>query len=193
VIDPYDWKYSSHKHVLNGFKEDVGGVINHELTKPLFSHSLSTYTEFVQAGVDEITSDFYSKKKLSPIFGSEDFVSEVKTRISLDDKEVDRYQEYQKDKVLPKVLDTLSKSFNIPHSEIYKSRRGHFNYPKSMAIALLKELTNMTYKEISESLHQKSPNSVKSSLFQLRQNFKKKPDVHKCYLNLKSITSHRTT
>ncbi|MFT7638137.1 MAG: putative transposase, partial [Candidatus Omnitrophota bacterium] len=191
--DPYTWQYSSHKAIVDSFNDPLEALVSTNYVKQLFSDDLETYRGFHQAGVDEHTNEFYNNKKLAPIFGSEDFIQEIKERIELNDGEIEFYKQYNQDKLLPIILETISHAFLVSYQDIYSARKGRFNYARSMAIMLTKELTNMTYADIATSLKQKSANAVKDSVYQLKKNFKESPDMLNLYTGLKTATSHLTT
>jgi len=159
----------------------------------LFSDSKAAYIDFIQAGVDEITEKFYSRKKLSPIFGSEDRMQVIKERMDPVTKDVDCHREYNQDRLVPVIMKNVALYFTTPTDRIKHTKRGCFNYARSISALLLKELTNMTYREIAGFLEQKSPTAVKAGIFHLRKDFEKKSDIRKLYESLTIASSHLTT
>ena len=193
--DPYSWSYSSHKQLLDSFskKEVNQSTISIDYVKQLFSNDAKTYVEFHQAGVDDLTEEFFSQKKLPAIFGSEDFIDHIKEITNPIDKEVDFYKEYKQDQLVPHILDNVCLTFSSTHNDLCNVKKGRYNFARSIAALLLKELTNSTHQEIATLLKQSSSNAIRTAIFRLNQNFKDRQDIFEVYKSLRIACSHVTT
>jgi chromosomal replication initiation ATPase DnaA len=89
-------------------------------------------------------------------------------------------------------MSTVCESFEVGIADVCLAHKGKVNYARSITCLLLKELTNMTYKEIARELHQKSSLSIKTSMCRLRKDMDHNADLKELYEGLKRKCSQIT-
>ena len=81
------------------------------------------YKGFVEAGLDEATEQFYGKKKLSPIIGTESFIQRISQGIQ-PHREFTNTPQKAIDIGIDDVIRAVAKVFNVTEAELFNVPRG---------------------------------------------------------------------
>jgi REP element-mobilizing transposase RayT len=154
VQDPKDWLWSSHKAYLKAQDEEWLKVT--PILK-IFSKSLRkakrAYLEFIHGGIDPKTKAFFSAKKPGPIFGDVDFIEAIKEKFLArqDDqfREVPEVRPLKGERMIHRIKKEVSQKYKVSQETLCLSKRGERNRPRTMAVALARELSGLRLKELA--------------------------------------------
>jgi len=189
--ESYPW--SSHKNYLKNENEgrwlNVKSIL--ERFDPNPRKSIDQYLEFINAGNDVITEQFYQKKKMEGIFGPKDYVDKLKQK-HIHEKRIYDFQEIpearkiKNEQILKLITENVCREFKIDSEQLYKSVRGERNLPKQIAIKLAKELLRITNKTIASLFQIGSYKTVSSHLYRLTINLDENSKLEKQYQRIKA-------
>ena len=154
VQDLKDYPWSSHKDYLKAKDEEWLKVTP---TLKMFSKSLlaakKAYLDFIRDGIDPKTKAFFSLKKPGPIFGDVDFVESIKEKFLMkgDDvsKEVPEARWLHGERMVNRIKKEVSRKFNVSKEALCLSKRGEHNRPRTIAVALSRELSGLRLGELA--------------------------------------------
>lgn len=168
-LDQYPW--SSHQRYLDpGKKEDwlARGLLLSMLTSRK-SRQTAAYREFVdKESAREITS-FYAHKNLPSLLGDQTFTDWVKTTFqeSVDDQEVPEAQRLAPS--AEQVMTAVCGYFQIEQEQLTRSRRGHENMARDLAIYLVRVTSHDTLATIGAYFRIQSYSTVSSVVERVRR------------------------
>jgi REP element-mobilizing transposase RayT len=147
VDDPEDYHWSSHHHYLRSLKAPRWLALREVLS----GHGGQRgFHEFVLSGNEETLLEFYSSQKRSPMLGDEDFVSWVKGGgFSVSGEHVG-YETRVLRPAISSVVKAVAEVYQVSEEEIFQGRRGKRNEARQVAMYLIRELCDMSLKEIAE-------------------------------------------
>lgn len=154
VRDPKNYPWSSHRAYLKA-KDEAWLKVTPVLK--FFSKSLrsarKSYLEFIRGGVDPRTKAFFASKKPGPIFGDLDFVEQIKERFlaeKMDSSgEVPEARSIQGERLVSRIKKEVSRKFKVSEQTLLASRRGVLNKPRTVAVALAREISGLRLKELA--------------------------------------------
>ena len=154
VQDPKDYPWSSHEAYLKAKDEEwlkVGPTLK------MFSKSLrkarKEYLEFIRGGVDSKTKAFFGQKKPGCIFGDTDFVEGIKEKF-LEEKhsssaEIPEARVFHGEAMVNRIKKEVSHKFKVSEQMLCRSKRGEPNRPRTVAVALAREISGLRLGEIA--------------------------------------------
>jgi REP element-mobilizing transposase RayT len=153
VQDLTSYPWSSHNRYLKAQDEHWLCV-----TKPLsfFSNSpiktRRAYLDFIKDGIDPKTKAFFSFKKQNPIFGEDDFIDKIKNEFLSNNKKTEEISQVRPilgNLILARIDREVAKNFKVSQDQLCCSERGKHNRPRSVAIALARELSGLGLQEMA--------------------------------------------
>lgn len=156
IQDPKDYPWSSHRNYLKAKDEDWLKVIP---VLKIFSKTLKNarkaYLGFIKDGVDAKTLSFFKSMKPGPIFGDIDFIESIKEKF-LSPKDTHSKEEIPEARPLSgefmigRIKKEVSRKLGVHHDSLCLSRRGEHNRPRTLAVALARELSGLKLKELAD-------------------------------------------
>lgn len=109
-----------------------------------------SYQMFVEQGIDEMTGQFYDKKKLSAVMGSDGFRESIHSRLSAD-AEIPEIKRLKSAPSMASIIEVVSVLFAAPESEILQTIRGRGmkNHARSAAVYCCRKLAGLPLNEIA--------------------------------------------
>lgn len=155
VQDLKDYPWSSHGHYLKAKNEEWLKVTP---TLQFFSKSLKTarkaYLGFIRDGIDPKTKAFFNAKKPGPIFGDVDFIETIKERFLTkqgdQSHEVPEVRPLHGERMIHRIKKEVSQKFKVSQEMLCLSKRGEHNRPRTMAVALARELSGLSLGELAK-------------------------------------------
>ena len=178
-VEGYQW--SSHlAYVSNAQKWDW---LHKNMLLGMFAdrpnHAKRAYVSFVQMAVSPEISDFFSKKNLSPILGSEEFVNWVKGKFYQHKKDAEVPDSRRLAPMLSEIKQAVCGEYTIDEEVLGQSRRGEENEPRNVAIYLARKLSGLRLAEIGKEFGQLKYSSVSSIVFRMERLIFKKRALEK--------------
>ena len=146
----------------------------------------SKYCDFVGSGVDEKTLNFYKRKHIAPIFGSQSFKIKIKGNIARSLAE-ESLPDLKRTIDLPKISTIMTiacQYFKVDIYQLMNSKRGEINLPRLLGIYLSRNLGLHTYKNIAKHFSSLTPGGVRSALRRFATLLKEHPDVNEILRDL---------
>ena len=153
--DPKDYPWSSHGYYLKAKDEEWLKVTQ---TLKFFSKSLrsakSAYLNFIRDGIDPKTKAFFSLKKPGSIFGDVDFVENIKEKYLADPSassgEVPEARSIHGERMIRRIRKEVAQKFKVSQETFCLSKRGEHNRPRTLAVALARELSGLSLGELAK-------------------------------------------
>ncbi len=153
--DLRDYPWSSHRHYLKAKDEEWLKVV---LLLKVFSRSLSTarksYLNFIRDGIDPKTKAFFDQEKSGSIFGDVDFVEETKERFlganNTLSEEIPEVRSIHGKRLIVRIKKEVSRKFSVSEDALSFSRRGVRNRPRTIAVALAREISGLSLGEVAK-------------------------------------------
>ena len=194
VQDPKDWRWSSHGYYLNGKNEEWLKVTR---TLLYFSKTMrmakKAYLDFLKDGIDPKTKAFFSSKKLGPVFGDLDFIETIKEKFLVNEggvtKEIPETRPFQGDYLVNRIKKEVAKRFKISESSFVASRRGMSNSPRTLAMALAREVSGLQLKELAKHFNVGSYKTINAHHSKVMRLIKKDPKARRTYEALIEVIS----
>jgi len=162
TVDDYAW--SSHAGYLSSAKR--WDWLSRQLLLAMFSEKSTVakkkYKEFVKVEDTAEVLDFFDKKNLPSIFGTNSFVQYVKDEFFSLKKHREIPQSRQLAPTITDIKTAVCNVYGIQEQVLDKSIRGQFNEPRNLAIYLSRKLTRLKLAEICEAFTLGSYSSVSS-------------------------------
>jgi len=161
-VDDYAW--SSHPAYLSRGRQW------HWLeSKPLlamFTSRISAargrYRDFVQDGDSPELLEFFDKKNLPSLFGTDDFVAWIKEKFFAEKQHREIPQSQQLAPSIFAIKEAVCRSYGIPDEVLLTSIRGRVNEPRNLAIYLARRLSKLKLEDIASQFGLGSYSSVSS-------------------------------
>ena len=171
-LQKYQW--STHKIYLSDAKK--WKWLHKDYILKLFSKSkperIRLYKRFVLKETPEEINQIFARRNLPPVLGSQDFVDRIKdTFFNL--KNVEEIPETKRlAPGIDKIKHAVCMAYNIRESDLYVSRRGHFNEPRNVAVYLIRHLRNDTLKHVGEGFGIEKYSTVSSIVERVKKEMK---------------------
>ena len=168
VLDAYEW--SSHRGYLSKAKKwnwlDKDFVLS--LLSEHKNQQRRRYREFIAQEDSAEISRVFEKKKLPPLLGSKGFIDHIRNQFS-DSKQ---HIEVPESKMLApdreEIKALVSQIYGVSEEDLFKSKRGVFNEPRSVAIYLTRQLRGENLAEICRDYGLKTHSSASSAVEKVR-------------------------
>jgi len=172
--NPYDYIWSSYRSYVNE-------KLSIPWLKTCFTLNLISsvdlrlgYADFIMKGVDQKTRDFYNKKQLPSIFGDKKFIELHLEKIAPDMME-SFLTDINRTKLIPRkecILDCVMRYFQQTPNDLYRSVQGKRNDGKLIAIHLLRDIGQISHKEIAHMLGNVKPRSISVLIARVKKRIK---------------------
>lgn len=108
------------------------------------------YQDFIEAGIDQATADFYNKKKLAPILGQESFVRRLREDIKPHQEQPDS-RARSHDIAMGDILRAVAQVFETDETLILKTPRGRGqqNLARGAALYIARRVAGKSLNEIA--------------------------------------------
>jgi REP element-mobilizing transposase RayT len=164
-VDDFVW--SSHAGYLSRAKK--WDWLAKDLLLAMFSKRPATaskeYRKFVQGKETSEVLEFYDKKNLPSIFGTDNFVQWVKDEFFERKRHPEIPQTGQLAPTVAEIKEAVCRSYGITEIELTKTKRGHVNEPRNLAIYLSRKITRSKLEDIGKEFALGNYSSVSSAVF----------------------------
>lgn len=171
VKNPREYRWSSHRAYLSESdswkwlsRDFVLGMIDRKK-----SNQRNTYLDFIKQGESEEIQEFYEKKNLPSILGTDVFIAKIKALFS----KAKRHREIPQSRYLePSIKDIkeiISKAYKADIKSLSRSRRGISNEVRDVAIYLARLHTGKKLEEIGKEFAISSYSTVSSIIVKIRE------------------------
>ncbi len=161
-VDDYAW--SSHAGYLSSAKK--WNWLSKEFLLAMFSKkprvARKEYEAFAKVEDTTEVLDFFGKKNLPSIFGTDSFVQYIKDEFFNGKKHREVPQSRQLAPTIEDIKDAVCKIYGIREEVLAKTVRGQFNEPRNLAIYLARKLSRLKLEDIRKSFAMGSYSSVSS-------------------------------
>lgn len=169
-----DYSWSSHKGYLSVAKK--WDWINKKFILSMLSKNkkdwIRTYRKFVNVEDNSSIVSIFEGKKPPSIFGPQDFIDRIKSRYYQKDDVVEMPQTRELAPSIEHILKKVCKFYNVSIDDLYKTRRGEFNEPRSVAVYLARNIRLDSLVEISKVFHINKYSSTSSIIERLKERMK---------------------
>lgn len=171
-IDHYRW--SSHQAYLNGKKGP--DWLNSEALLSRFSRGrrgLREYQEYMHAPLEKEIEEYYSKQYYKPVLGGKEFVRWLMGKIGARVEEEKPESRRVFRPTLEEIVEATAKYYGKALREIRKTRRGHENEGKGMAMYLCRRLGGYKLTEIGQVMGVSKYSTVSSACLEMEERIKR--------------------
>jgi REP element-mobilizing transposase RayT len=171
VNKPDDYPWSSHKGYLSVSKK--WKWLHKEFILSLLTKNrkewVKEYRKFIAIENDEEIADVLERKKCLSVMGPETFINWVKGKYYTLKSDQDVPQAKELAPEANTVINAVCKFYNVSRDELYRSRRGHFNEPRNVAIFLTRKLRRDSLNEIGSQFQTKKYSSISSVIERMKK------------------------
>lgn len=137
------------------------------------------YLDFVQKDDSLIITDFFDKKNLPSILGSQDFIEWVKAKYYQLKKHHEIPQSQQLAPTMAEIKQTVAQSYGVEEQSLEQSKRGQMNEPRNIAIYLIRKHTGLCLDGIGKEFGLKKYSSVSSIVVRTENRLSKDKQLQK--------------
>lgn len=196
-LSKYPW--SSHKAYEKGKSKEswlnIDDLLGSFSEKRRIANKM--YKEFIDQKIDTEIDKFYFKPQQSSILGEDSFIKMIRERFVYPDKEdkieIKEKIEMQGEGRIEIINLEIMKYFGINEENIYSSKRGEVNVPRSMAILLSREFSGFKFPEIAKRYKIGNYRTVGTICYRFNEKLKSNKKLSKQYRKIKSICSQEWT
>lgn len=153
IKEPEGYRWSSHRSYLRRGK-GIDGLVTDEVLGRFHNKgtlAVEGYRRFIQEGMDKSTRELFKRRIWPAIWGSEQFMVEVKKRLrSKEGYEIPQLKKARPRVSLKQIEETICKLYSITRDQMSTKRRGHWNEPRNVALYLGRMMGGYTLKELGE-------------------------------------------
>lgn len=120
------------------------------------------YIEFVEGEDSDRVTEFFGRKSLAAIFGSQDFIKWVKAKYYQLKKDDEIPQSRQLAPTVVEIKEAVSRKYKVTTSSLEEGNRGQVNEPRNVAIYLARKHSGLPLKEIGKEFGFDKYSSVSS-------------------------------
>ena len=159
-----DYAWSSHPADLFGGKkwQWLGTRPLLAMFSPKVSVARDRYQKFIKDGDSPEVLDFFAKKNVSSLFGTDNFVAWVRKQFFADKQHNEVPQAQQLAPSVVEIKEAVCRSYGITEETLTTSIRGQVNEPRNMAIYLSRRLSRLKLEDIAKQFGLGSYSSVSS-------------------------------
>jgi REP element-mobilizing transposase RayT len=180
-LDAYKWcshrGYLTHERTCQWLHSDP--LLN--MFSPTREKAFRVYLSFVNQQDSEEVQQFFSRKNLPSIFGSEGFIEKIRNRCQflLKDKEIAGREVLAVDATA--VIKAVCKVCQVTEKELTTSRRGVANLSRDLAVYTLRAHSQRTLAEIGNAVGCENYSTVSSAIERMKKALDSEPEVQKLY------------
>lgn len=139
------------------------------------------YLSFVRQQDSEEVQQFFSRKNLPSIFGSEGFIEKIRNKYEffLQDKEIAGRDVLSVDSVA--VINAVCKVCQVTEMELKTTRRGTTNLSRDLAVYTLRAHSQKTLAEIGNVIGCENYSTVSSAIERMKKALESDPKARKLY------------
>jgi len=168
-LESYPW--SSHKGYLAGNRG--WSWLHREPLLQMFSRNrkqaYAAYLKFVQQQNSEEIETFYTKQKLSPVFGTAGFVETIKNLFSHTIREHEIPETRIFTASYPEIVKAVCHVCQVTEEELHRSRRGHSNDARDLLIYSMRQHSRQTLSQIGTHLGIEKYSTVSSAVQRIKR------------------------
>ncbi len=169
-----DYLWSSHKGYLAGNRG--WSWLTRDPLLTMFSgkrqQAYAAYLDFVQQPDSADLEAFYSRQKVSPVFGSFAFVEKIKNLFVSHAEETEIPEMRVFKATFLEVLTAVCQVCQVSDQEIYKSRRGQTNIARDLVVYSMRKHSRQTLQQIGHHLGIEKYSSVSSAVQRIKKQLK---------------------
>ena len=198
---PEDHIWTSHRDYIS--RESSEPWLRKDVILSLFgpgkSVNFKRLDSFVKKGIPPRVDEFYGKQRISPIFGSKEFVQRIKEKYITPDTasyEVSAGKRLLFSISIEIIIRVVCEDYNLPISNIYNSVRSKRNDARNIAIYLSRIIGGYSLKDIANSFGSLSYSGVSSAIRRVKNEIATNEDLAAHIKNLKkqiTITAQETS
>jgi REP element-mobilizing transposase RayT len=177
-----DYRWSSYPAYINKAHPIEG--LNRELVYAELGHRqrFRAYRRYVMVGNDENIQDFYSKKKLPAVFGSQIFADTIKGKVQALDREIDR-KGLDHPIAMKTIRQAVALYYGITELELVTTKRGkgRKNIPRWVAMKLCQDLGGARLGEIAGDFNVGHYSTVSQTIGRLNRLMVENRTINKDY------------
>lgn len=170
-VDDFVW--SSHAGYLSRAKK--WDWLFKDLLLAMFSDrpamAIKEYRKFVHGKETLEVLEFYGKKNLPSIFGTNNFVQWIKDEFFERKRHPEIPQTRQLAPTVADIMEAVCRSYGITEIELAKTKRGQVNEPRNLAIYLSRKLTRLKLEDIGKEFSLGNYSSVSSTVIRTESLF----------------------
>jgi len=176
-----DYPWSSHKGYLSGTQG--WDWLTREPLLTMFSsdrsQAYSAYLQFVQQPDSDEIEAFFSKQRLSPVFGSRSFIDKIKSLFSsrIEDGEIPETRFLMSS--FADILTAVCLVCDVTEEQIQVSRRGETNLARDLLLYMVRKHTHETLEQIGSCLDIRKYSSVSSAIQRIKKRLKGDAELQK--------------
>ena len=150
---PKDFFWSSY-HAYAGIK-DREKWLHTDFILNYMNGNKEKYNDYVTGGIPNFINDFYNRKQLPAILGSDSFIKNSLSLLHQNQVKSSKH-EINRTKIViqpQKILDKVFNYFQIDYYLLTRSTRGQINLPKHICIYLLRQLSQLSHQKIADFMN----------------------------------------
>lgn len=133
---PEQYRWSSYRNYLQADRKPSWLQTNEILSMLSIKKDVTVYQQFIEAGLDGETNDFYKRSNMPVIFGSKQSKARLLEKIEKNKVKASS-TDFKRSRDLPsvdKINQICAAYFNLQKADIYKSGYGQKNEPRKIAM-----------------------------------------------------------
>jgi len=140
---------------------------------------IGSYRKFIKVEDNQDVIRVFEGRKSLPIFGPKDFIDHIKSLYYQKDAAVEIPWTRELAPDIDQIINEICKFYNVTRDDLYKTRRGAFNEPRSVAVYLARIIRLDSLVEISNAFHIEKYSSTSSIIERLKQRMKTEKNLAK--------------
>jgi REP element-mobilizing transposase RayT len=147
-----EYRWSSHQGYLSasGSWKWLNRDFVLEMLDDNKTRQIKAYIDFMNQAESEEVQDFYKKKNLPSILGTDGFIEKIKTRFFESKRHKEIPQSQYLEPAIRDIKEIISKRYKVDVDSLSKSRRGIFNEARNVAIYLARCYTGKKLETIGK-------------------------------------------
>jgi len=159
-----DYPWSSHLGYTSSAKK--WDWLHKKILLGMFADNLNNpkiqYKKFVHDEDSKEVIDFFSKKNLPSLFGSQDFIQWIKNTFHENKRHAEIPQSRQLAPTITEIKKIVCDLYGVDEQTLHQSRRGQINEPRNLAIYLARKQCGLRLEEIGNAFGLSKYSSVSS-------------------------------
>ena len=147
VRRPQEYKWSSHRFYIRPNKSPVWLKVWEVLER---FGSIEEFHEFVLSGNEEEIVEFYTSVRRSSVLGGDRFRERHAVRLGKISPEHPRHETLVLRPTVEKVINVVAGEYDTEIYEVLRGRRGRENEARKVGMYLVKQLCDLTLREVAE-------------------------------------------
>ncbi len=147
----------------------------------------SLYRSYVEEAMDDETTRFYSRGRLSPVLGDKSFITKIEKLIEKQtiSPEVAEVKQLRKVPSINKIQRVCAEYFQLPLKELRSNRQGTFNLARTLALYLCRIVGRYRLQEIADQFSSISYSGVAKAVGRLKIKIKTDRNISKHLMQIR--------